>query len=60
MVTTWNSWNTIDALQRDIDRAFANVGHPGEPFFQTAVFPGRATQCYPLINLYEDRGPPLR
>jgi HSP20 family protein len=55
MVTTWNPWNTLETLRRDIDRAFASVGLPTEPFFRTAFLPGRAARHYPMINLYEDR-----
>jgi len=49
------SWNPIDALRRDIDRAFQNAGFANEPSFRTAFLPGRAARRYPLINLAEDR-----
>jgi HSP20 family protein len=52
MATTWNP---MEALRRDIDRAFNNVGFSNEPFFRTAFLPGRAARRYPLINLAEDR-----
>lgn len=48
-------WNPMDALRRDIDRAFQNVGFSNEPFFRTAFLPGRGARRYPLINLSEDR-----
>ena len=51
MATTWNP---MEALRRDIDRAFNNVGFSNEPFFRTAFLPGRAARRYPLINLAED------
>src|SRR5690606_16938081 len=52
MATTWNP---LEALRRDIDRAFQNAGFPLEPFVRTAFLPGRAARRYPLINLAEDR-----
>jgi HSP20 family protein len=52
MATTWNP---MEALRRDIDRAFNNAGFPFEPTFRTAFLPGRAARRYPLINLSEDR-----
>jgi HSP20 family protein len=48
------AWNPLDALRRDIDRAFNNAGASNEPFFRTAFLPGRAARRYPLINLAED------
>lgn len=51
----WNPWNGMEALRREIDRAFENVGFRTEPFFRTAFLPGRAARRYPLINLHEDR-----
>jgi HSP20 family protein len=55
METTWNPWNSMEALRRDIDRAFANVGLSTEPFFRTAFLPARGARRYPLINIYEDK-----
>jgi HSP20 family protein len=51
----WNPWNNMDALRREIDRAFESVGFRSEPFFRTAFLPGQAARRYPLINLHEDR-----
>jgi len=51
----WNPWNGIEALRREIDRAFDNVGWRTEPFSRTAFLPGQAARRYPLINLHEDR-----
>ena len=52
MATTWNP---MEALRRDIDRAFHHAGSSHEPSFRTAFLPGRAARRYPLINLAEDR-----
>lgn len=55
MASTWNPWTTMEALRRDIDRAFSNIGAANEPIFRSAFLPGRAARRYPLINLGEDR-----
>jgi HSP20 family protein len=52
MATTWNP---LEVLRRDIDRAFNNAGFPFDSTFRTAFLPGRAARRYPLINLSEDR-----
>jgi len=49
------AWNPMEALRRDIDRAFQNAGFTNAPSFRTAFLPGRAARRYPLINLAEDR-----
>jgi HSP20 family protein len=51
----WNPWQGLDALRREIDRAFDDFRMRPEPAFRTAFLPGRAARRYPLINLYEDR-----
>jgi HSP20 family protein len=50
-----NLWNNMEALRREIDRAFAQFDFRPTPFSHTAFLPGRAARRYPLINLYEDR-----
>jgi HSP20 family protein len=45
----------MEALRRDIDRAFSNMGIAEEPSFRSAFLPGRSARRYPLINLGEDR-----
>ena len=55
MVTTWNPSNVMEALRRDVERAFGNGGGANEPFSRVAFLPGRAARRYPMINLYEDR-----
>jgi HSP20 family protein len=52
MATTWNP---LEVLRRDIDRAFNNAGFPFDSTFRPAFLPGRAARRYPLINLSEDR-----
>jgi HSP20 family protein len=55
MASTWNPWREIEALRRDIDRAFSNVGQTNGSNFRSAFLPGRAARQYPLVNLSEDR-----
>lgn len=55
MASTWNPLNVMEALHRDIERAFGTAGVANEPFSRVAFLPGRAARRYPLINLYEDR-----
>jgi HSP20 family protein len=51
----WNLWQGMDALRREIDRAFENVGGRSAPMFSSAFLPGRAARAYPLMNLCEDK-----
>jgi HSP20 family protein len=50
-----NLWNNMEALRREIDRAFAQFDFRPAPSFHTAFLPGRAARRYPLINLHEDQ-----
>jgi HSP20 family protein len=54
-MATWNPWNQLEALRRDIDQAFASAGMPNGSVFRTAFLPGQAARRYPLLNLSEDR-----
>ena len=47
-------WSPIDALRRDINRAFQNAGFSNRPSFRTAFLPGHASSRFPLINMVED------
>ncbi len=44
----------IDALRREIDRAFEEFGLETGPSFRVAFLPGRLARGYPLMNLHED------
>jgi HSP20 family protein len=50
-----NSWQTLEALRRELDRVFDESDTRNEPAFRTAFLPGRAARRYPLTNLYEDK-----
>ncbi len=55
MAITRNPWREMEALRRDIDRAFNHASYTGGPTFRSAFLPGRAARQYPLMNLSEDR-----
>ena len=55
MMANGNLWSNMEALRREIDRAFEQFGWRSGPMLQTAFLPGQAARRYPLINLHEDR-----
>jgi len=60
-MATWNPWQEMEQVRRDVHRAFTQAGsqanghngHNGRPF-PTAFLPGRAARAYPLVNVHED------
>jgi HSP20 family protein len=51
----WNLFDDMEALRREIDRAFEGFGSGQQPSQQVAFLPGRGPRRYPLINLLEDK-----
>jgi HSP20 family protein len=51
----WDPFYGMEALRREIDRAFEDSGFRAEPVSRVAFLPGRAARRYPLINLSEDK-----
>lgn len=51
----WNPFEDMEALRREIDRAFDGYGARQEPSRQVAFLPGRGPRRYPMINLTEDK-----
>lgn len=51
----WNPIDEMEALRREIDRAFEGFGSGQQPWQQVAFLPGRGPRRYPLINLLEDK-----
>jgi HSP20 family protein len=51
----WNPFQDMEALRREIDRAFQDFGSGEMPSHQVAFLPGRGPRRYPLINLLEDK-----
>ena len=52
---TWDPFEGVDSLHRQIDQAFERQGTQYPPMFRAAFLPGRAAREYPLINLYDDQ-----
>ena len=50
----WNPFVDVDALRREIGRAFENFGFEQAPVQRVAFLPGREPRRYPLVNLLED------
>jgi HSP20 family protein len=55
IMAQWNPFEGMEALRREIDRAFEGFGLGQEPSQQAAFLPGRGPRRYPLINLLEDK-----
>jgi HSP20 family protein len=56
MRTTWDVIREMDALRREVDRAFrdAGLGRIRSPRFDVSFLPGRGARAYPLLNVSED------
>lgn len=50
----FNPMRELDAMQREMDRAFRQMGLSGFPDGRLAFLPGRAARQYPLVNLHDD------
>jgi HSP20 family protein len=51
----WNPFEDMQALRREIDRAFADFGRGENPSHRVAFLPGIGPRQYPLVNLFEDK-----
>jgi HSP20 family protein len=51
----WNPLEQMEALRREVDRAFEDFGLGGAPSRRVAFLPGTGPRRYPLINLLEDK-----
>lgn len=51
----WNPFEDMEALRREIDRAFEGFGIGQEPLQRVAFLPARGPRRYPMINLLEDK-----
>ena len=45
----------LDALRREIERAFDDYGTWRRPFSRTSFLPGASARAYPLLNVAEDK-----
>jgi HSP20 family protein len=51
----WNPFEDMEALRREIDRAFEGFGVGQGPSHRVAFLPARGPRRYPMINLLEDK-----
>ena len=51
----WNPFADVEALRREIGRAFEDFGFEQGPSHRVAFLPGREPRRYPLVNLLEDK-----
>jgi HSP20 family protein len=51
----WNPLEEVEALRREIDRAFEGFGFGQRASERAAFLPGRGPRRYPLVNLLEDK-----
>ena len=49
------SYQDMDTLHREIDRAFEDFFPAAAPFSRSAFLPGRLARGYPLVNVHEDK-----
>jgi HSP20 family protein len=49
------SYQEMDALHREIDRAFEDFFPAPAPSSRSAFLPGRLARGYPLVNVHEDK-----
>jgi len=56
MRATYDPFRELDALRREVDRAFEGYTGPRWvlPFSRYSFLPGRAARAYPLMNIRED------
>ena len=52
---TWDPFRELDALRRQVERAFDDYGTWAWPFSRTSFLPGMSARNYPLINVSEDQ-----
>src|SRR5712672_4294050 len=49
------AYQEMDALHREIDRAFDDFFPTAAPFSRSSFLPGRLARGYPLVNVHEDK-----
>lgn len=51
----WDPWQEMEALRREIDRAFESAGLRFPSLLRSGLWPGRGERGYPPVNVYEDK-----
>jgi HSP20 family protein len=57
MLTTrvWNPFLELDALRREVERAFEDYNVADSPRWRSAFLPGVSARTYPMLNASEDK-----
>lgn len=53
-MAVWDPFRELEALRREVDRAFEQAGLGTYPRWRLAFLPGRAARQYPLVNMHDD------
>ena len=51
---TWDPFREMEALRREVERAFDDYGNWRRPFSRYSFLPALGARNYPLINVGED------
>lgn len=51
---TWDPFRELEALRREVDRAFEDYGVGDRPSSRFSFLPGVSARTYPLLNVNED------
>ena len=51
----FDPFRELEAVRREVDRAFVNAFSGGDSVSPIAFLPGRGARAYPLLNVSEDR-----
>jgi HSP20 family protein len=52
---TWEPFRELEALRREVERAFEEYSNGDRPGRWTSFLPGAATRVYPLLSTSEDK-----
>lgn len=55
LIGTWDPFRELDALRREVERAFEDFGSWRHPYSRTSFLPGISARNYPLLNIAEDK-----
>ena len=55
MMRSWDPFRELNALRREVERAFDDVGTWRRPFSRYSFLPGLGARSYPLVNVGEDK-----
>ncbi len=53
-IWSWDPLDEVEALRRQVERAFEGFGRWDRPYTRFAFLPGASARTYPLLNIGED------